>query len=105
MSEEKDANFAGISEVTIVGGGPSGVYCGWRLEEYWQNNPCARPMAQSDVLQASKDTPLRINGDKKIRTPKEIHLFEHSDRIGGRLLSTALPGAPHVHVYSLIHKN
>lgn len=52
-------------DVAVVGGGVSGTYCAWRLQEV------------SGAL-------------------NRIALFEHSDRIGGRLFSVTMPGLPHV---------
>lgn len=58
-----------IVDVAIVGGGVSGVYAGWRLlNAPWEG------------------TQLTQGGD----TPS-VHLFELSDRIGGRLLSLQPP--------------
>jgi hypothetical protein len=58
----------GMLDVAIVGGGVSGVYCGWRL------------------LATASGPPPRIA------------LFEASDRIGGRLLSAQPPGIPNTRV-------
>src|SRR5690242_13589099 len=57
-------------DVAIVGGGVAGVYAAWRILE---NGP---------------GTPLWTEAGGKPR----IAVFEYCDRIGGRLLSTALPG-------------
>jgi len=54
-----------VLDVAIVGGGVSGVYCGWRLKT------------------EGKEA-------KKLR----VAVFEESDRIGGRLLSAEPPGLP-----------
>jgi hypothetical protein len=51
-------------EIAVVGGGISGTYSAWRLQQ--------------------------------VKTEAHIGLFEYSDRIGGRLYTTALPGLPHV---------
>jgi lysine 2-monooxygenase len=53
-------------DIAIIGGGVSGAYCAWRLQQ--------------------------ARGEKE-----SIALFEYSDRIGGRLLSVALPGLPDVY--------
>ena len=57
-----------ILDVAIVGGGVSGVYCGWRLLE-----TAGKP-------------------------GRRIALLEASERIGGRLLSVQPPGIPHTRV-------
>ena len=51
-------------EIAVVGGGVSGAYSAWRLQQ--------------------------------AKTEAHIGLFEHSDRIGGRLYTVTLPGLPHV---------
>jgi hypothetical protein len=51
-------------EIAVVGGGISGAYSAWRLQQ--------------------------------AKTEAHIGLFEYSDRIGGRLYTTTLPGLPHV---------
>lgn len=51
-------------DVAIIGGGVSGVYCGWRIRA------------------ASPDT--------------KVALFEYGRRIGGRLYTATMPGAPDV---------
>jgi lysine 2-monooxygenase len=51
-------------EIAVVGGGISGAYSAWRLQQ--------------------------------AKTEAHIGLFENSDRIGGRLYTTTLPGLPHV---------
>lgn len=61
-----------VYDVAIIGGGVSGCYCGWRL-------------VQDD---ARKDDKKQIS----------VHLFEMSDRIGGRLYTVFLPGMPHIPV-------
>lgn len=53
-------------EIAVVGGGVSGAYSAWRLQQ--------------------------------IKTEAHIGLFEYSNRIGGRLYTTTLPGLPHVKV-------
>jgi monoamine oxidase len=55
-------------DTAIVGGGCAGAYSAWRL-------------AQS--LGPKED-------------PRSIHLFEMSERVGGRLMSVNFPGMPHV---------
>lgn len=62
-----------VLDVAIVGGGVSGVYCGWRLLG-------ADPQPQGAVVLPRRN----------------VALFEMSDRIGGRLLSATPPGMPHV---------
>ncbi len=52
-------------EIAVIGGGVSGVYTAWRLQE-------ARGLTD------------------------RLGLFEYSDRIGGRLFSTTMPGLSHV---------
>ena len=52
-------------DVAIIGGGAAGAYTAYRLK----TNESTRPL--------------------------NVHLFELSDRIGGRLLSVNLPGLPH----------
>src|ERR1700680_3233783 len=51
-------------EIAVVGGGVSGAYSAWRLQQ--------------------------------AKTEAQIGLFEYSNRIGGRLYTTTLPGLPHV---------
>jgi monoamine oxidase len=58
----------GVLDCAIIGGGMGGVYSGWRLA-------------------TAPDSPIPAGG---------IHLFEMSDRIGGRLDTVRLPGMPHV---------
>jgi lysine 2-monooxygenase len=53
-------------EIAVVGGGVSGAYSAWRLQQ--------------------------------VKTEAHIGLFEYSNRIGGRLYTTTLPGLPHVKV-------
>ncbi|WP_343718012.1 FAD-dependent oxidoreductase [Inquilinus sp.] len=58
----------GVIDCAIIGGGMGGVYSGWRLA-------------------TAPDSKIPAAG---------IHLFEMSDRIGGRLDTVRLPGMPHV---------
>jgi lysine 2-monooxygenase len=81
---------SGVISCAIVGGGMGGVYSAWRL--------ATAP-------------------DRKIPA-RGIHLYEMSDRIGGRLYTVTLPGMPHVRlelggmrimksqpiIWSLIHR-
>ncbi len=60
----------GVIECAIIGGGVGGVYSAWRLADAPDSDIAAR----------------------------DIHLFEMSDRIGGRLDTIRLPGMPHVPV-------
>ncbi|MDR6289100.1 hypothetical protein E9232_001615 [Inquilinus ginsengisoli] len=60
----------GVIDCAIIGGGMGGVYSGWRLA-------------------TAADSKIPASG---------IHLFEMSDRIGGRLDTIRLPGMPHVPV-------
>ena len=61
-----------VIDVAIVGAGVSGLYSGWRLR--------AGDFADSTTLPARPVT----------------HVFELSDRLGGRLLTAFLDGMPHV---------
>jgi lysine 2-monooxygenase len=70
-----------IFDVAVIGGGVSGVYTGWRL----LSGEAAGSPALAPVL---ADNRGRLN----------VGLFEGSDRIGGRLYSVTLPGAPHLPV-------
>lgn len=63
-----------IYDVVIVGGGVSGTYCGWRL------------------LHADEPE------EEREKSSLSVHLYEESDRIGGRLYTVFLPGMPHVPV-------
>jgi hypothetical protein len=88
-------------DVAIVGGGVSGVYSGWRL----LNCP--------DLVDS-----LAELADRRPQKRLRVGLFEYSDRIGGRLLSKLLPGAPnlpvelggmrflnsHLRVWNLVHR-
>lgn len=65
-----------IYDVAIIGGGPSGVYSAWRL--------------QNAYTSGSGST---IPG-LPVGQPLNIALFEGSNRIGGRLESLTPPGAP-----------
>ncbi|MGK9168462.1 FAD-dependent oxidoreductase [Inquilinus limosus] len=58
----------GVIDCAIIGGGMGGVYSAWRLA-------------------TAPDSRIPAAG---------IHLFEMSDRIGGRLDTVRLPGMPHV---------
>ncbi|WP_225768793.1 FAD-dependent oxidoreductase [Inquilinus sp. Marseille-Q2685] len=62
------AEIDGVIDCAIIGGGMGGVYSAWRLAT----------APESKVPAAG------------------IHLFEMSDRIGGRLDTVRLPGMPHV---------
>jgi len=62
------AGHDGVIDCAIIGGGIGGVYSGWRLA-------------------TTADSRIPAAG---------IHLFEMSDRIGGRLDTVRLPGMPHV---------
>ena len=55
-------------DVAIVGAGVSGVYTGWRL----------------------------LTDPPPVRPVPTVHVFEQSQRIGGRLLSVEPPGIPGV---------
>lgn len=57
-------------DVAIVGGGVAGAYAAWRI-----------------LKDGAKSRLWRVAGGKP-----RVALFEYSDRIGGRLLSVALPG-------------
>lgn len=59
-------------DVAIVGGGVSGIYCGWRL--------VTAPPGEH-----------RMHGASKLGSLK-VAVFEGGDRIGGRLLSARPPG-------------
>jgi hypothetical protein len=59
-------------DVAIVGAGVSGLYAGWRLRE-----------GRFATGNTFNDTP-------------ETHVFELSDRVGGRLVTAFLDGMPHV---------
>jgi hypothetical protein len=59
-------------DVAIVGAGISGLYSGWRL--------------RTGKFTPGADLPI----------PPRTHVFELSDRIGGRLLTTFLEGMPNV---------
>lgn len=61
-----------IIDVAVVGGGVSGVYSAWRL--------VTADLANSDLAQ---------NADQAGRL--DVHLYELSDRIGGRLISLDPP--------------
>src|ERR1700675_1753650 len=76
MSEAKarTARKSPDYDIAIVGGGVSGIYCGWRLLT-------AKP-GNSGPLKGW----ARENGKLKVA------VFEGSDRIGGRLLSARPPG-------------
>lgn len=69
-----------ILDVAIVGGGVSGVYCGWRLLD--------DSAAHSPLLHKMRDA----HPDQRLR----VGIFEGSNRIGGRLLSVTPPGMPHI---------
>jgi monoamine oxidase len=70
-STQSDADL----DVAIVGGGVSGIYCGWRL--------MTADAGRSDTLKAWR-------GDGHLR----VAVFEGSHRIGGRLLSARPSGFP-----------
>ena len=57
-----------VIDCAIIGGGMGGVYSAWRLA-------------------TAPESRIPVAG---------IHLFEMSDRIGGRLDTVRLPGMPHV---------
>jgi monoamine oxidase len=77
MSQQSDSE---VLDVAIVGGGVSGVYCGWRM-----------------LLAAPEISPvLKGLGQRRAEGKPRIAVFEMSDRIGGRLLSVTPPGMPHV---------
>jgi monoamine oxidase len=59
-------------DVAVIGGGVSGLYSGWRL----------RTGAFSDNAHSSK--------------PPDTHVFELSERLGGRLVTAFLEDMPHV---------
>ena len=61
-------------DVAIVGGGVSGIYCGWRLAT------------------ANLDASERLRSWARPAGKLKIAVFEGSDRIGGRLLSARPPG-------------
>ena len=69
-----NANNEEILDVAIVGGGVSGIYCGWRL--------LAADPGRLQILGR------RASNGRKGR----VKLFEGSRRIGGRLLSARPPG-------------
>jgi monoamine oxidase len=65
-----------IIDVAIIGGGPAGVYAGWRL-------------LTGEI--GAKSSLRPATGDKLC-----VRLYEASDRIGGRLQSLTPPGAPNL---------
>ena len=64
-------------DVAVVGGGISGVYTAWQLREFGHLSPILAELAER-------------RPDRRLR----VVLFEQSLRIGGRLYSETLPGAP-----------
>ena len=74
---------AEIIDVAIVGGGPSGVYTAWRLQNFY---PYGEDQDLPDLFRKSSDSESKIS----------ITLIEGSDRIGGRLESLVPPGMPHL---------
>lgn len=72
-----------IIDIAVVGGGPSGVYTAWRLQQFFPYGE--QDSDNSDVLLS-----------KESGQPLSITLIEGSDRIGGRLESLVPPGAPHL---------
>jgi len=66
-------------DVAVVGGGVSGAYAAWRLVE--PGRPLQEPLRQL----ASPDG--RLN----------VHMYERSDRIGGRLHTVTPKDTPHLH--------
>ncbi|WP_179332594.1 flavin monoamine oxidase family protein [Streptomyces sp. Tue6028] len=76
----KEAGEADIVDVAVIGAGVSGAYAAWRL---------LGPEAE----RSSALKKLRRSG----RGPLRVHLFEGSERVGGRLFSVTPPGMPHLH--------
>ncbi len=88
-------------DVAIVGGGVSGAYAGWRL-----------------LKSPSLPGPLKLLADQRPNGKLRVGLFEYSNRIGGRLLSSQLPGVSnlpielggmrflnsHARVWDLVHR-
>jgi protoporphyrinogen oxidase len=62
-------------DVAIVGCGVSGVYAGWRL-----------------LKSPSVAEPVKRFAEQRPSGSLRVGLFEYSNRIGGRLLSSQLPG-------------
>jgi monoamine oxidase len=77
MSQQSDGE---VLDVAIVGGGVSGVYCGWRM---LQAAPGVSPVLKGLAQRQADGKP-------------RVAVFEMSNRIGGRLLSVTPPGMPHV---------
>src|SRR5262245_7161140 len=76
LEEQQSAKASSgeILDVAIVGGGISGIYCGWRLllSDPGQLRILGRP----------------ISNGRRLR----VKVFEGSRRVGGRLLSARPPG-------------
>jgi monoamine oxidase len=68
---------AAIVDVAVVGGGVAGAYLAWRLRQ-------ARPRDFTNL----SDLLLNQRSEAKLR----VHLYEQSDRIGGRLYSARVRG-------------
>jgi protoporphyrinogen oxidase len=81
LSDDSNHNLIETRDVDIavVGGGVAGAYAAWRL-------------LQTEARRGPLQYMAALNQDDKIR----VELFEYSGRIGGRLYSLRLPGAPHL---------
>ncbi len=70
-------------DIAVVGGGVAGAYVAWRLASTrW-----------TDLTDSARISPsLRALSERRTNNPLKIHLYEQSDRIGGRLYSLPVRG-------------